>query len=369
LGDSYAVGLGDEYFHQIHRSRAHYGSAARLFQLTGRDVQVLASSGTGSIESMVSQPLALLDFYRAHSRLSLMDPQQFVVYFYEGNDLNENVEYLKQASKKRQVFDYSQLDNSDYFQQYIRQVALERDPLYQKARSLSWRDQLYLAQYVRRSLPLLLTRLRQKLQLFLHPTEKGQNPVPEAGNTPQARSPLNPPGRYEWQEPGYSNKAVIGQEPFQLPDKLQGPSMDLDTKEMELALTSYQEALRFLRHRFPETPITVVYIPSVISIYSVRSPQVSLQSHADRNLFLFAYADVLQQSNWIYSRIADISQELDVQVIDSRAALREAALAEPLHGPLDWNHFNARGYEVLAKSIAAQLTPPPGATPPRSARP
>jgi hypothetical protein len=38
--------------------------------------------------------------------------------------------------------------------------------------------------------------------------------------------------------------------------------------------------------------------------------------------------------------------------------VRAAAAKEALHGPLDWDHFNKRGYTVLAEALAAALARP-----------
>jgi lysophospholipase L1-like esterase len=35
-----------------------------------------------------------------------------------------------------------------------------------------------------------------------------------------------------------------------------------------------------------------------------------------------------------------------------RPALREAAAGALIHGPRDWNHFNAVGYRVLGEALA-----------------
>ena len=38
--------------------------------------------------------------------------------------------------------------------------------------------------------------------------------------------------------------------------------------------------------------------------------------------------------------------------INTTKSLRQAALSNFIHGPVDWDHFNKRGYQVLSDNIA-----------------
>src|SRR5947209_6034759 len=89
LGDSYAEGQGDGLLNANgDRARVQH-SAHVLHRLTGRDVISLGVGGAGSVQAMVRQPTRILrDGCFLYPRLD--PPRQMLVYFYEGNDLDEN---------------------------------------------------------------------------------------------------------------------------------------------------------------------------------------------------------------------------------------------------------------------------------------
>src|SRR3954453_16720571 len=89
LGDSYAEGQGDGLL-DANGDRAKVRHSAHvLHRLTGRDVISLGLGGAGSAQAMVRMPARILNggcFLYPH----LDPPQRMLVYFYEGNDLEEN---------------------------------------------------------------------------------------------------------------------------------------------------------------------------------------------------------------------------------------------------------------------------------------
>src|SRR5436305_15300215 len=89
LGDSYAEGQGDGLL-DAHGDRAKLQHSAHvLHRLTRRDVISLGIGGAGSVQAMVRQPTRILrDGCFLYPRLD--PPRQMLVYFYEGNDLDEN---------------------------------------------------------------------------------------------------------------------------------------------------------------------------------------------------------------------------------------------------------------------------------------
>src|ERR1044072_8921892 len=89
LGDSYAEGQGDGLLAAAGDRAKFVHSAHVLHRLTGRDVVSLGLGGAGSVQAMVRQPARILEG-GCFLYPPLEPPRQIVVYFYEGNDLDEN---------------------------------------------------------------------------------------------------------------------------------------------------------------------------------------------------------------------------------------------------------------------------------------
>src|SRR3954453_4634068 len=89
LGDSYAEGQGDGLLAANGDRAKLLHSAHVLHRLTGRDVISLGIGGAGFVQAMGRQPSRILrDGCFLYPRLD--PPRRMLVYFYEGNDLDEN---------------------------------------------------------------------------------------------------------------------------------------------------------------------------------------------------------------------------------------------------------------------------------------
>lgn len=95
LGDSYAQGKGD-WLHEVDPGRnSPFASANVINTLSGKDVVSLGVGGAGSAEAMVAFPKKAYHYSDRAWFLRLPTPELAVVYFYEGNDLRNNVSFLK----------------------------------------------------------------------------------------------------------------------------------------------------------------------------------------------------------------------------------------------------------------------------------
>jgi hypothetical protein len=323
LGDSYAQGAGDWLLSADASRNPPYHTAHLLYQATGRDVVSFGASGAGSLRAMGTEPEAFVDYLARTWRYKLPEPEQIVVYFYEGNDLQDNLRDLDHTV--RPPWERAQLRDPGSFQRFVRETASERTPLHEELESYGWTDNLFLARFVARMLGAAVRGF-----------ETG-DPAPD------------------W-SPGEVNRARIGGAERALPDGLQAPPLELGEAELDLALFAHEQAFALLRQRFPAVPVLVVYVPSPLSCYRITSERVDTQLQRDEGRSSeFSTALLAERGDSVCERVAALTWAGGGAFLDPRPVLWELADREPIHGPRDWKHFNRRGSEVLAGAIAAAL--------------
>jgi hypothetical protein len=118
-------------------------------------------------------------------------------------------------------------------------------------------------------------------------------------------------------------------------------------------------SLEYLKNRFDESQVIVVYIPSVIESYSWMSREVSITNpiakNGERIEEFHTSSGLTQRSDEIAGRVKTITESLGLVFIDTRSDIRAVSARQIIHGPIDWAHFNRSGYEALAQSIISGL--------------
>ncbi len=297
-GDSYALGAGDWLRSAPAGANPPFHSAHVLHQLTGRDVLSFARSGTGSLRGYVIEPRQ-----RAACLAPLFDlpaPGLVLAYFYEGNDLDDN---LVEAVRPEPPDRCSRLDGF-----------------------------------------VLAHAAKHRLGMWLRGPEaedtRVENPAPNAD-----RGDPTP------------NVVRLQGVRHALPLHLQGPALGLSAAELEEALAFFERSLDASRELYPDVPRLVVYLPSPLASYPLLSRQVDAQKYREGDAREYPSALVTERSDFIAARVRAACARLGVAFLDARPALRTVAERELIHGPLDFKHYNERGYSELATVIAAVLPP------------
>jgi len=323
-GDSYAMGLGDEYYVGSSQARAEYGVAPFLHKALDQDVVSFGTAGNSSISGMVTQPLLAMKFFKKSWRIDIDPPQKMYLLFYEGNDFSDNVEY-PHYTRKRVKFQHEKMEDGEYFSSYIQEAAIDTFPWNKKIEEMHWYDELYLAKFIWKFSCAIFNHREAVVQEI-------KKRLIESG--PKKIEPIQMPGRFGWKSPGFINQINLMDQQFQIPDQIQGPSsLDLTDDEKELSLISFQESLRMMKKLFPKTEITVVYMPSVLTCYEITSSKVSVQHFRKSDAVLHSVSEAILQSNWGAEQIRLLTASQQVNFIDARPHLREAAKNQLLHGP------------------------------------
>jgi hypothetical protein len=322
LGDSYAQGYGDWLLGADPDRNGPYASAHVIQARSGRDVVSLGLSGAGSVEALALLPSVTYAASRRAWYLRLPAPRIVVVYFYEGNDLNDNLRFLRQHSDAADGTDFpTRLDRALAI--YAASPVLPRD---------RWQ-----------ALPLLrfLARVGQRRYAEL---TGAALPVSDVyGVSPATTGP--------------PNVVEVAGRPVGLPANLQSPALELSEPELADTVLVFERSVAYLRRLLPDSSVLVVYLPSPLSSYRLLGSEVSIQSYLDREI-RYPGARVPVASNRICRLIRAASIGQGGGFLDVRPAIRTVTAHQPVHGPRDFKHFNPPGMEALGAAVAARLAQP-----------
>jgi hypothetical protein len=308
LGDSYAEGYGDWLLQVGSKRRGPFHSADIIHQQTGRDVVSFGIGGAGSAEAMVMRPAAVFPSSSCSVFPAIDPPRQMFVYFYEGNDIEDNLDLIGKVNERYGSTGPQAIDrylNEQYVGwPLLRCHAQFGETLFKEAEFLS---QYYITGY--------------------HVTYCGAL-VPSR------------------------NHIVVGDQTIETPS-LQGAAPHLSDDSIRLGMAVFARSLAWLRQHFKQVPVTMVYVPSPLTIYRHAGDDISYCSPYSGGLVARAISE--RHHDLIRDMVARISAEQRVDFIDATPALRAAAATSAIHGPRDWDHLNKIGYEVLGTLVATQF--------------
>lgn len=321
LGDSYAQGYGDWLLEANPNHNGPFHSAHVIHELTGRDVVALGVSGAGSAEGMAAFPAIAYAQADRSWYLRLPKPDVAVVYFYEGNDLNNNMSFLE-----RRV---TNPDASNLVEQIDRSLTD-----YPRALSADTGPDLHF--------PLFRFVARLVRQAWAEQTGTAREPVPEEPTIPS----------------DLVNVVEVAGKATELPGHLQSPALELMRGELERATLVYDRSLVFLLKLLPRTPVLVVYLPSPLSSYRLPGAEVSSQQYAHGRATRYPSRRVAEYSDAMCQLIRTATIGHGAGFLDLRPAIQAASETALVHGPHDFKHFNRKGMEVLGKAVAARIDRP-----------
>lgn len=339
LGDSYAEGAGDWAESVLQIPAARYHSAHLLHEATGIDVISFGVSGAGSVRGIVTRPVGLLAYIRHYIARKMPDPDVAIIYFYEGNDLNENANYF--SSSFPFLFSMDQQFSTTVYQKYLQQFAVEKNVSYYLSLNDRWLRHLPFLHFVVTQARQIAGMAPEKVIVPGLSKELGKVWLPPV---------VKPSGQ------GAVNHAWIDGKLVSLPDQLQGPPMDLNALEEQQAWFAFEQSITYIRREMPDTRFVLVYIPSVILCYAMEGERVSRQPY-DRPLGEYSWQQLQAKHAALVERFYRIGAENGMTTINATPYLQQSTQRFALHGPQDWNHFNRQGYEVFSEVVLAGLAP------------
>ena len=157
------------------------------------------------------------------------------------------------------------------------------------------------------------------------------------------------------------NEALMNGKKIGLPINLQAPpqlgltefqkKLGITDKLIELSMYVFAKSIARLASFFPQSKINIIYIPSPISSYKIVSSHIHSRGYMqDVDVTETKVVEVkhIKLCKTI-KRFAEFNQ---FSFVNTTKSLRQATLSDFIHGPVDWDHFNKRGYQVLSDNIA-----------------
>ena len=338
LGDSYAVGGGDWMLQGLEEGgNPPYQATHVLHEQTGRDVINFGRAGSGNVHATAY--LASKRFAQLRRNL-LGDPTDVIVYFYEGNDLNDN---LRRA---RRDFGLNERSPDSFSDEELDELIAQRA---QAGRLRGLPGMLYA--------PYIVQKFFQRQVNATSALHGRDGTIRDAGSVHEILEAY----------PVVTPFSVGGTQKV-FTKWTQGPALELTDEELAFSLSMLDGSLRWVKQRFEGASVTLVYIPSPLSCYRILGPVVYAQSYEPRDERVdvlnrsaslqesFNVLDVRTRSDAIRERVQEMAVERGVDFIDATSALRAAASSELVHGPIDGNHLNRRGYEILGELLVSRYS-------------
>ena len=309
LGDSYAEGVGD-WLWQTNGNRAKpFHSANIIHDLTGRDVVSFGKGGAGSAEGIVERPAKAFLGSFCYLFPVVEPPKQIFIYYYEGNDVEDNLNFENKVRSRYGHVDARTIDR------YLTEQYAVLHP---------WDCHLELADMTSRMAKFLYEYYVSGPDLFNCSAITG---------------------------PSDFNRLMVGGRTVSAP-VLQGPALNVSDESIRSAMLVLDRSLSWLRQRFADVPTTVVYIPSPLSLYHFAGEDVfycTVPASAS------SAAKVERNSDFISGLVQKSATSQGIEFIDPRPSLRALAATTVIHGPKDWDHFNEAGYRALGTFVTAHV--------------
>jgi hypothetical protein len=362
LGDSYAVGSGD-WLREVRKKSffwvPDYSPAHLIYKKTDIDVVSFGQGGVGSFGGIWREPITQFLYINSVKNYQLSHPKHFLVFFYEGNDIYNNIQFLRKffPIHKKYLKNKIALDEVSGFLNLEIQNVLDGD----YGRGL-WKNMFFTRSLFQGISNLLdefvdlnkdeFVDLNKNVDTFSY----SQTPVNVAlinGEKTSLPMHLQAPPLF-----GFGNLDRMLGKSRQLSDESL-KKFYITEEEYKLGLHIFEHALDALSEFFPQADIKVVYIPSPLSSYKMISPKIIFKG-------MFGWANVavttkIEKKHIELCKIVhEIATDHNLSFINTTKSLRRASSMETIHGPIDWDHFNKRGYEALSTDIAEVFLKPGG---------
>ena len=326
LGDSNAMGSGDGYLNNDY----NYSIAHFLFIKNNKNYLNYARAGYGSISAVSNYiKLTKLEEY-IFLKKNINKPSKILFFFYEGNDLDENLKEFELTGKNF-------LNINEYVKSKINKNIL-----------INKRD------IVEANFPLLnfFNSFKQHL-INLNTEENILSGIYDRIKKVFGKKVIlaNKELIGNKKKSYWKNKTQKGEIKNIRP--IESAAGDLTLKQKNISLEIFFESILYLKSWEKEDNIKIIFLPSPATSYDWVDPINYYPRYSKGNLDfkMITKSENMKNSVYIREKIDFFSRENNIQFIDLTEKIQEEAKTNVLHGPIDWIHFNLNGYEFIAKNL------------------
>ena len=338
VGDSNVYGYGPWlYENSWSMEQPNFAAHHLLHSSLKKDVVSFGYPGFGSLGSSLTMVSELKMLKNSWIWPSIEDPVEILFVFYEGNDLINNLHEVEQRGLNLNTIEANLLD------QKLAKIITNEE----KTLSESWAITDHSAAW-----NLLSGLAKNYYRKFFQ--------EPEAASLDLHSVPLDQPSISQEQNSSKpTNVANISG--VQVPlGFCEGPALLLNETEIALSLKISEHSLRYLRSNFPDSKISLIYLPSSLSIYNFVDCEISpapLVMMGQSRTGQFKPIDAIERNKFLRAEFLKIAQKIGTDFWDTTDHLKEIASNQLLHGPRDPIHLNRAGYEAFTESILSYLKP------------
>lgn len=324
LGDSYAQGSGDAYLN----GKYDYSVSHFLKKETNLDFLNFGRGGYGSISSVLNLVRIINFSSKDIFNKKIPDPEKILFFFFEGNDLTENYQLFKSTEF---------IDAKTYFN-------FELKNFNNQSKNFNSEINFPIINYIQNLFERFFFIFKkinnlndfQSYLIEIYDRIKG--------------SPKSLIRNYSEIENIKKNKTTNN---FILPQLESGFTL-LNQESIDLSLDIFYNSLDFLKSRFPQSQINIIYIPSLPSIYKFENDINVWSNWAKKNGYENLVIDIETYnfySNYVRDSLKFNLNKKKIEFLDLTSFLQDKTKKDLIHGPLDYHHFNNLGYKFISEII------------------
>ena len=361
VGDSIAVGVGD-WLEEVSKNRffgsPDHSAAHLIHKKTGIDVVSFGRAGAGSFDGIWLEPVTQFLYINSVRGYKLSPPKNFLIFFSEANDVYDNIQFLRQNFKPirekqprriefKKIKDFLNIESEKQLNEY--------------SNNGLWKNMIFMR--------FLFRGTSNLTKEWFAPKKTCQNPtkpchIEKLKKHNLLPKPL-PQGKVNMTlldgKPVKLNEALVNGKKIGLPISLHAPpqfgltefqkKLGLTDQLIELSMYVFNDSVTRLASFFPQSKINIIYVPSTVSSYSMVSSHIHYRGYM-QDLDVGETAVAEEKHTKLCKTIKKFAELNNFSFVNTTKKLRQAALSDFIHGPLDWDHFNQRGYKVLSDDLA-----------------